>query len=202
MNNEGTEVFFDSSQALTSEDSDGVQDVYEWEAQGGSSCPISTSVYGGCVFLLSGGEGDDLSFFIDADESGSNVFLTHRGQLGGVGPLDDKVHLYDVHAGGGFVNISRACTGTGCQGVPPAALSFATPASVTFTGAGNFTPSAHKVVVKSLTPAQQLAKALRACRKDGHKPKRVACEKQARKRYGSVRSRSGKRSSEHSGRKS
>jgi hypothetical protein len=35
-----------------------------------------------------------------------------------------------------------------------------------------------------LTRAQLLAKALRACKKDRHKSKRVACEKQARKRYG------------------
>jgi hypothetical protein len=202
MNDEGTEVFFDSSQPLTAGDGDGVQDVYEWEAQGGPSCPTSTSVYGGCLFLLSGGQGDDYSYFVDADESGSNVFLTHRGQLGGVGPLNDKDHLYDVHASGGFVNISRACTGTGCQGVPPAAPSFATPASVTFSGAGNFMPSPPKVVVKSLTRAQKLAKALKACRKDRHKPKRVVCERQARKHYGPVRSRSGKRNSEHGGRKS
>jgi hypothetical protein len=35
-----------------------------------------------------------------------------------------------------------------------------------------------------LTRAQLLAKALRACKKDKRKSKRVACEKQARKRYG------------------
>ncbi len=34
-----------------------------------------------------------------------------------------------------------------------------------------------------LTNAQLLAKALKACRKDKHKHKRIACEKQAKKRY-------------------
>jgi deoxycytidylate deaminase len=34
-----------------------------------------------------------------------------------------------------------------------------------------------------LTRAQLLAKALKTCRKDKHKRKRIACEKQARKRY-------------------
>lgn len=37
---------------------------------------------------------------------------------------------------------------------------------------------------KPLTNAQKLAKALKACRKDKRKNKRVPCEKQARKKYG------------------
>ena len=41
---------------------------------------------------------------------------------------------------GGFASVSSACTGSGCQGVPPAAPLFATPASVTFAGTGNFPP--------------------------------------------------------------
>jgi hypothetical protein len=138
MNSRGTEVFFDSSQPLVAGDSNGTQDVYEWEAEGTAGCPTATSRYGGCVFLLSGGESADFSFLADADERGENVFISHRGPLGGAGPRDDKVHLYDVRVLGGFSASSLACTGTGCQGVPPAAPSFATPASVTFTGVGNF----------------------------------------------------------------
>jgi hypothetical protein len=59
---------------------------------------------------------------------------------------------------------------------------FGAPASQTFSGPGNPPlPTPPKPVV--LTNAQKLAKALKACRKDKHKPKRVACERQARKRY-------------------
>jgi hypothetical protein len=138
ISSRGTEVFFDSSQPLVAGDSNGTQDVYEWEAEGTVGCPTATSRYGGCVFLLSGGESADWSFFVDADEGGENVFVSHRGPLGGAGPSDDKVHLYDVRVLGGFPASSLACTGTGCQGVPPAAPSFATPASVTFSGVGDF----------------------------------------------------------------
>jgi hypothetical protein len=138
MSTQGSEVFFDSGQPLLPADSNGTQDVYEWEAESTSGCPRSTSRYGGCVFLLSGGESPDLSFLADADENGENVFIVHRGPLGGAGPRDDKAHLYDVRVGGGFSVSSSGCTGTGCQGVPPAAPLFATPASVTFTGVGNF----------------------------------------------------------------
>jgi hypothetical protein len=138
MNAEGTEVFFDSSQPLISGDSNGVQDVYEWKADGTSGCPAGAGEFGGCVFLLSGGESSDFSFLVDVSENGEDVFITHRGQLDGVGPRDDKVHMYDVRVDGGFPDIALACTGTGCQGVPPAPPSFVTPSSVTFSGAGNF----------------------------------------------------------------
>jgi hypothetical protein len=190
MNAQGTEVFFDSSQPLVAGDSNGTQDVYEWEAEGAGSCPVATSRYGGCVFLLSGGESVDWSFLVDVDESGENVFISHRGPLGGAGPRDDKVHLYDVRVQGGFPESSLACTGTGCQGVPPAAPIFATPSSVTFEGVGNFSPAAAaKATVRKLTAKQKLAKALAVCRK--HKPQqRAACERQARRRYAMASARS------------
>jgi hypothetical protein len=184
MNSQGTEVFFDSSQPLVAGDSNGTQDVYEWEAEGSSSCPTATSRYGGCVFLLSGGESTDFSFLVDADESGDNVFVAHRGQLGGVGPDDGKNHLYDVRVGGGFPGSSLACTGTGCQGVPPAAPIFATPSSATIDGLDDLTPAQGKVAVRSLTRAQKLAKALKACKRDKPKRRRASCEAAARKRYG------------------
>ncbi len=41
--------------------------------------------------------------------------------------------------------------------------------------------------VKALTRAQKLAKALKTCKKDKKKSKRVACEKAARKKYGAVK---------------
>ncbi|MFI5091353.1 MAG: hypothetical protein ACHP7P_15025, partial [Terriglobales bacterium] len=42
----------------------------------------------------------------------------------------------------------------------------------------------HAVLSAKFTNAQLLAKALKTCRKDKSKSKRVACEKRARKRYG------------------
>jgi hypothetical protein len=41
--------------------------------------------------------------------------------------------------------------------------------------------------VRALTRAQKLAKALKACRRDGKKARRAKCEKAARKRFGAVR---------------
>ena len=143
---DGTRVFFNSSQPLVPQDSNGLQDVYEWEREGTSGCPAATSSSGGCVFLLSGGQSSDSSFFIDSDLTGNNAFFAHRGQLAQVGAPEGKMDLLDARVGGGFPESSLACTGTGCQGVPPAPPRFATPSSATFSGPGNFPPPVSRAI--------------------------------------------------------
>jgi hypothetical protein len=185
MSGNGNRVFFDSEQPLVPGDLNGTQDVYEWEREGTGMCAaqIPPRLDHGCVSLLSGA-GGGYSFLVDADASGDNVFLEHRGPLGQVQAARDRNELYDVRVNGGFPQTSLACSGTGCQGVPPAPPLFATPASVTFAGAGNFPPPAPSPSPspKPLTRAQKFAKALRACRA---KPKRerAVCERRARRQY-------------------
>ena len=182
---DGSRVFFATSQPLVSQDTNGLQDVYEWEREGAPSCPAATSISGGCVFLLSGGESSDFSHLIGADANGENVFFSHRGQLGDAGPVDGTSHVFDARVRGGFFSSSLACSGTGCQGVPPAPPQFATPSSSTFTGVGNFPPqpAAQRKTTAQLRAAL-LAKALKACRKKANRHKRAVCETQAYKRYG------------------
>jgi hypothetical protein len=139
MNEGGTRVFFDTSQALVPQDTNGVQDVYEWEQDGEGTCRTG----GGCVYLLSGGTSTDNSFLIDGSVSGGDVFFATREQLV-PGAGNQKMEVYDAHectAGAPCRHeTSLACTGTGCQGVPPSPPIFATPSSVTFNGVGNFPP--------------------------------------------------------------
>jgi hypothetical protein len=139
ISEDGSRVFFDSNEPLVSQDTNNAQDVYEWEREGASACPVEahSRLDGGCVFLLSGGDSPDSSFFVDASTNANDVFFTTRGRLV---PRDEneKVDLYDARVGGGFPEVSLTCTGTGCQGVPPASPIFATPASTTFNGVGNF----------------------------------------------------------------
>jgi len=52
--------------------------------------------------------------------------------------------------------------------------------------------------VKALTNAQNLKKALKACKKDVRHAKRVQCEKEARAKYGPVRRKSARKKSRHS----
>ncbi|HEY2141658.1 MAG TPA: hypothetical protein VGG98_06330 [Solirubrobacteraceae bacterium] len=182
----GNRVFFNSNEALVPQDINGHNDVYEWEHAGEGSCRRPA----GCTYLISGNIGKGEAYFSDASENGDDVFFTSRADLV---PEDEgeNVVLYDARVGGGFSHVSQACTGTGCQGVPPAAPIFATPASETFSGIGNYPPSAS---TRSLKPksaaalrAERLTKALKTCRAKHDKRKRVACERQARKRYGPPR---------------
>ena len=113
---EGNRVFFDSNEPLVAADTNGLQDVYEWEREGTGSCQAAGAVNGGCVYLLSGGTSEADSWFIGSSESGDDVFIATRAQLS---PLDknDAFDLYDARVGGVQPVTAPLCTGTGCQGV-------------------------------------------------------------------------------------
>jgi hypothetical protein len=187
LSDDGNRVFFQTPQPLVSQDINGVYDVYEWEREGVGTCTVGSGSHWneGCISLLSGGNSSQLSLLVDADATGENVFFEHFGQLGQADVPSDRNEMYDARTNGGFFQSALACTGTGCQGVPPAPPIFATPASVTFAGLGNFvTTTSTKVTVKSLTRSQKLARALKACHKDKRKTRRTRCETAAKRRYG------------------
>jgi hypothetical protein len=141
ISDDGSRVFFDAAQSLVPQDTNGQQDVYEWEQEGTTGCPVESSARPnkGCVSLLSDGKSTDYSYLADASASGNDVFFVTRGQLV---PQDqnEKMDLYDARVDGGFPDVKSGCTGSGCQGVPPAPPIFATPSSVTFSGVGNLEP--------------------------------------------------------------
>jgi hypothetical protein len=166
ISDDGTRAFFATAEQLVPQDTNGLLDVYEWEQNGAGSCRRA----GGCVYLLSGGTSADISAFADASASGNDVFIVTRAQLV---PQDgnENFDLYDVRIGGPQPPSPPACTGTGCQGVPPAPPIFATPSSVTFSGVGNF-PGVQPAVKPRAKPTK--------CRK-GHRKKRGKCVRKARK---------------------
>jgi hypothetical protein len=180
MNSEGSRVFFNSDEPLVPQDNNGVQDVYEWERAGHGSCTSQP----GCIYLLSGATNHTRSYLIDSDASGDNVFFTHRGTLGDIGISSKRNLVLDARVGGGFPPQSPPeCTN--CQAtVPPPTFSHS-PAE-TFSGPGNLTPAPPPAPTK--TPAQvraeRLTKALKACRAKHNHAKRLACERQARRRFG------------------
>jgi hypothetical protein len=183
INEAGSEVFFMTNQPLIAQDTNDHLDVYEWESEGTGGCEMTV----GCVAPLSDVNVPDDAFLVDASANGEDVFFTQRATLT-ANAVDEDVKLYDARVDGGFPEPALACTGTGCQGVPPAPPVFATPSSATFNGVGNFeaaTP-AKTVAPKKKTAAaraKKLAKALEACARKP-KRKRAACRRQARKRYG------------------
>jgi hypothetical protein len=189
MSEDGDRVFFDGDEALVPEASDNRQNVYEWEREGTGSCRTGSAVNGGCVYLLSGGTSESDSWLVGESPSGNDVFMVTRARLT---PEDENetFDVYDARVGGVEPTAPTTCTGTGCQGTPAAPPTFATPATATYSGLGNFpppTPSpppAIKGKAKPPTRTQKLASALKTCRKKRVKKTRIACEAQARKRYG------------------
>lgn len=195
----GGRVFFNSSDALVPRDVNGNEDVYEFEPEGTGSCTASSVTFSssssGCVSLISSGTSPEESGFLDASKSGSDVFFLTNSSLVS-GDTDTSRDVYDAHVctasapcPAATVTVPGCATGDACRGTPsPQPSIFGAPASATFTGAGNVVAGAPvpRVTGRRLTRAQQLARALRACHKQPTR-KRAACVRQARKRFGAVK---------------
>jgi hypothetical protein len=110
----GTRLFFDSSDALALQDTNGEPDVYEWEADGTGSCAEPS----GCIGLISSGRSEDGASFLDASESGADAFFLTDGSLVPSDP--GSVDVYDAREGGGFAEAPAPlpCDGDACQPLP------------------------------------------------------------------------------------
>lgn len=129
---DGSHVFFNSEASLVPQDTDGTENVYEWDRDGAGDCQLTS----GCLYLLSGGTGG--ATFVDASVSGNDAFFITASQLVSQ-DNNEALNVYDARADG-LPIVKTECSGTGCQGVPAPPPTFATPASVTFNGVGNFPP--------------------------------------------------------------
>ncbi len=212
LSNEGR-LFFNSADSLVPRDIDrGKENVYEYEPAGvggtdgcrgkaeGTAGSQEENTEGGCVALISSGESSRESAFLDASENGNDVFLLTSSQLS---PQDHDTafDVYDARvckAPGAEACASSGstpppqCKGEACKSAPETAPTYGAPASTTFSGSGNMAPQAEvlgsqSVKAKTPTRAEELAKALKACKSDKSKSKRLACEKQARTKYGPTR---------------
>jgi hypothetical protein len=201
-------LFFNSSVGLVPGDVNGNEDVYELDPTGVGSCTSSSSTGyleadDGCLGLVSSGVAAGESAFLDASESGGDVFFLTSGRLSKA-DVDTSPDVYDAHECTGaspcFLEaaaVPPACdTGDSCKPAPsPQPSIFGSPSSSTFSGAGNVVPAvsrAAKPKAKPLTRAQKLAKALATCHRKA-KLKRAKCQKVARKQFGPVKkSRKGK----------
>jgi hypothetical protein len=204
-------LFFNSNEALTPQDVNGTWDVYEYEPSGAGNCSAGAVSFSersdGCVAPISSGRSPEESGFIDASETGSDVFFLTAAKLAGE-DYDTALDVYDAHECSGAspclpgaAVLPPPCdTGDACKAAPsPQPAIFGAPASATFNGAGNLVSSgpASKVKARSLTRVQKLTRALRACKR---KPKRErpVCERRARRAYGPVGGRA-KRSNRRAG---
>jgi Tol biopolymer transport system component len=148
---DGSRLFFNSSDALVPSDSNGRQDVYEYE--------------GGQAHLISGGTGREDATFVDASASGNDVFFVSTQQLVGQ-DQDQQFDLYDARVGGGFPSPSQpvGCTGEGCRAAPGLLPVPGMPGSLAFTGAGNL-PSLAQTLTKKKASAKPRPKAKKTKKK-------------------------------------
>jgi hypothetical protein len=167
-------VYFDSPDALVPADTNDQMDVYEWDGQ---------------PHLISAGDTTEPSLFQDASADGSNVFFTTRDQLVSQ-DRDDNNDMYDARVGGGFARAtaSTPCASE-CQGQLGPAPQLLGPGSgsesLTGTG-GDLTPVPAKAKPKTAAQlrAEKLRKALKSCKHNKRRQRRVACERAERKRFG------------------
>lgn len=192
MSEDGDRVFFDTERPLVPQDTNGLNDVYEWERDGSGSCRRPAN----CVFLISSGTGSEGSFLMDIDATGDNVFFSTRTKLE-TEDENENLDAYDARVDAPVPPAAPQCTGTGCQGVPSAPPVFATPSSITYNGVGNFAVSTKAPAPKSKTPTKKRAKRKR---KKPRKKSKVKSKKAKRASRSGKDSRSTNRNGGHYGR--
>lgn len=210
LSNEGR-LFFNSADALVpglaqptrEEEVDGhrqrvgVENVYEYEPNGVGSCQSTQ----GCIALISAGTSENESAFLEATPSGDDVFVLTAARLLPQ-DTDTAFDIYDARACSSDTPCAAAPESTPSQcvtaeecrpGLASTQAAMTASGSATLSGAGNLAPpplannevKSDKASTKPLTRAQNLAKALEACRKTyRHSKKRLkACEADVGKRY-------------------
>ncbi len=176
---DGGQVFYDTPNPLVPGAQNGgnlytQSNVYEYEHEQ--------------LHLLSSGTAESSSFFYEASSDGGDVYLVTQQAVASDASAAELA-LYDARIDGGFPvppAPRKPCSGEACSGPqapgaqPPPAIS-----SASLFGRGNLEPVVSKPpAVRSLTSAQKLANARKACRAKRNRHKRSACEAQARKKYG------------------
>jgi len=141
LSDDGNRLFFESSDALTPRDTNGLTDVYQWEAPGTGGCKEASSSFspanGGCVDLVSSGQAAQSAHVHDASRDGEDVFFSTLESL--LGQDFGLIDIYDARVNGGFPEPPPppiGCEGENCQH-PPAPPAFITPSSGLYDGPGN-----------------------------------------------------------------
>lgn len=158
-------LFFNSADTLVPQAVNHTEDVYEYEPAGEGSCTTASSTYrgggaviGGCIDLISSGTSSQESAFLDASESGDDVFFLSAARLTPQAPASGY-NVYDAHVCGvGWACaapqpvVSPPCTNAeSCRAaLAPQPSIYGAPSSATFSGAGNLVP-APVVVSKNVT---------------------------------------------------
>ena len=193
-------LFFDSTNDLTDQAVNHQEDVYEYEPAGVGDCVTERATFSasseGCVGLISAGTSSEESAFVDAGESGDDVFFVTAAQLVPQ-DVDHSLDLYDAHVCSQqapcfppAASQALACgESDSCRVSSPPPAIMEPPASVTFVGAGDVVqqPTKH-TKPKATSRARKLSAALKKCRREPRR-KRAGCRTRARAKYARTQTR-------------
>jgi hypothetical protein len=166
-------VFFNAIDPLVSADANGEWDVYQYEPAGTGDCTSSSEgaatarSAGGCVSLISSGTAEEEASFIDASESGDDVFFATPARLSATDE-DFELDVYDARVNGipATLPVINECLGEACQPAPNPPND-PTPASAAFHGSGN-------------VPSERCPQSKRKVIREGH-PRCVAKKHKSKK---------------------
>jgi hypothetical protein len=187
---DGGRLFFDSPDALVPQDTNGLEDAYEYEPVGVGSCTSASATYSersqGCVSLISSGQSSGESIFMDASETGDDVFFATNSKLTGE-DYDTAYDIYDAHVCSSEVPcrsevvVPPPCTsGDSCKAAPsPQPEIFGPAPSATFSGVGNIVEEAKASLVKGKKKSKPKPKS-----KKHSKRKKLRAKKARRARFG------------------
>lgn len=170
---DGSRVFFLSKDALVPGAVSGLQNIYAWSA--------------GALILVSPPNETSDAIYDGNSSDGSQIFFHSRQSLIPGADNHGQFAIYDAQLG------DPPPAGPADPPSAPQPLAAAPAQSLTVNAAAVAAPAALPPLIpakqlkqpKPLTRAQKLSKALKACKKDKLKSKRLLCEKSARKKYAS-----------------
>jgi hypothetical protein len=145
VTDDGSRVYFETTEALDAQDIDGVNDIYQWHEESFGVAEINLISSGKSTEYLTG-EAPNIptaNVLLSVTPDGRDVFFLSQDQLVASAGQGGPTAIYDARIGGGFSEPSPApgCVEEGCHlshGVEPA---LSLPKSVF--GAGNVKPRAH-----------------------------------------------------------
>ncbi len=177
-------LFFNSTDGLVPQDTNGLADVYEYEQPGIGSCEGSSATFSegsdGCVSLVSSGTSSGESAFMDASENGDDAFFITNARLTAA-DYDTNLDVYDAHvcsAGAPCLTVPvapPACSsGDSCKAAPsPQPEIFGPTPSATFSGVGNVVEEPKKSTVKHKAKPKKGVKHKKRKRRKARKARKV-----------------------------
>jgi hypothetical protein len=138
LSDDGARLFFNTDEALVPRDTNGLPDLYEYDAASGQVALITTGTAGKESAELSTGA---TVGFADASPGGDDVLFQTRQPLVGIAQAG-VLNIYDARVDGGLASQNppapgAPCTGDACRSETAPLPSQPSGASAAFTGKGN-----------------------------------------------------------------